>query len=938
MSSRNVVASRDCPLLPGSDLQCPFAGPGHQCDIIANHPSFYGVSKVVFRGLTGHRHALRHLAKFNIDESNVVTVIWTDDQSAQEVDATRAVSALDPDGLVMPRLFGVFTIDNSEDAMRDDYMAILHNLQSLPLPVQRKWPIQYYESAIENEFASPDSPKAFTVMYQEYGGRPLNSLLLDMADAGFQGSAEEAREFQRRFARGYLELVGHRDEILRRNGVAHMDIHGDNVVVREPELQLRLIDLGFARNSAQDVIDAGLRTHDPLEYAMRQAAAAALDTTKNRKRCKELLQVGDPDEGIYQYGTDPAFPLIKLGDAKKIESQCSFVLAGTGVQWENLYAFVWSHAVEQHGRGRALEPMEEFQRGVYGSDEDYKMLWDDFGIAWTGLLAYNTLCPLLGAVEPEMEAMREKLQEKILQRFAGFEYDAVASNKDLYDVAGARQVEARRAQIANIYNVAASRDCPLLPNEELQCPHAPPGQMCDLQSSHPAFAGATKVVFRALTGHASIIKSVLQRRCDPRNVVTAIWQTDAGDMSAEAEVDMVKKIARADPHGKVFPRYWGHAVVFGAPASVLDDYLGILFRLERDRRDDRDENKKYRQMLHNQFLRGVSKDVKLVLLYQNYGGTTLWRYVTATLPALPTDELLRVQRALSRGFRDLVRRREATLCPAGIAHMDLHANNIVVDEHAHLRLIDFGFHDRPLKSLLRSAMEFHAPVEYAMLNSATQALVLVLHGDTSVPLLQLHDGQWGAVAPAHATGADPVVVKRDWATLEDRFGFVMRGTGVALEEVYALVWASVQGALLPGTTQVNVDLPRFQALLYGPSLRGMPTDVCSAETQCCLLWDDCEIAYEGIWVCNHIERAVKRRVGPDSVADDVHIVRHELQQTILRRFKTTDWAARVTMPVAAQPEEAAARVGVVQKLAGAVLTWLQPLRMKRKRSPLLSNV
>ena len=109
MALTSVLASRDCPLLPDTDLQCPHAEPGQACDIVANHPSSFGVSKIVFRGLTGHRAALEHIAKTGVDADDVVTVIWRDASSTYELDATRAVHALDPEGLVMPRMLGVFT-------------------------------------------------------------------------------------------------------------------------------------------------------------------------------------------------------------------------------------------------------------------------------------------------------------------------------------------------------------------------------------------------------------------------------------------------------------------------------------------------------------------------------------------------------------------------------------------------------------------------------------------------------------------------------------------------------------------------------------------------------------------------------------------------------------------------------------------------------------
>ena len=990
MALTSVLASRDCPLLPDTDLQCPHAEPGQACDIVANHPSPFGVSKIVFRGLTGHRAALKHIAETGVDADDVVTVIWRDASSTYELDATRAVHALDPEGLVMPRMLGVFTIHRGDKKVRKDFMAILHNLQSLPVQLQRPRTIQLYSDAIETEFSASASPRTLTLMYQEYGGETLATVLGRIADAGFAGTAEEAAQFQRDMARGFLQLVASRDEILRPHGLAHLDIHHSNIVVRVPEFTMRLIDLGFSQNSLEDIVRSGLRRHDPMEYTMRKAAEDALEAAKKRKTCARLLQVAGEDADDYQYGTDPAFPLITPSDAKSIAGQFGLLLQGTGVTWEQLYAFVWSKAVQPHSR--TLVPLEEFQRGVYGADADCRMLWDDFGLAWAGLVAYNTLQRVMVPMEPGVETLREQLQARILDRFSGFEawrqggaqlytavcFEACLAQNVVVDSRGCvsaspptyrdrreeYNVVASRSFVAK--NVLASRDCPLLPDDNLQCPHAARGTMCDVRAQHQAFAGVTKVVFRGLTGDSDFIRALLLSGCDQERVVTAIWQTMKNETTAEKEIATMEKIAQVDPQGTVFPRYWGNKIVTGSAQSVRSDYLHIFNRLRKQWRDTRSQMKKYLNMLQRQFMRSGPVNTKLVLVYQDYGGPSLFEYVTKTLPNIPGNQLPTVQLALSRGIRDLVRWREGTLCRAGIAHMDLHTNNIVLDEKAHFRMIDFGFHESSAASLMFGALEFHGPIEYAMLNAVVKVLQLISNRDTPTleqqGVLELHSGSWIVLGAQEVRGlvwdsATPVVLHRDWRVLERTYWDVLKGSDVPLQEMYQFVWAKWQQVLLAGTGP-DVDLAQFQRAVYGDGLRGMPRDVYSVKTQACLLWDDAEIAQGGIWMCNHVEQAVERELGPAGVADELRLARHDLQQDLLRRFETVNFAGRVAAPGSAAGKVKAARQSPAKvatppsgsgqgaaptvppgrpgfrQLAGRLLTWLQPRRLtKRKRSP-----
>jgi serine/threonine protein kinase len=1013
MPPARVLASRDCPLLPDTDLQCPHAEPGQACDIVANHPSSFGVSKIVFRGLTGHRAALKRIAKriakLGVDADDVVTVIWRDASSTYEVDATRAVHALDPEGLVMPRMLGVFTIHRgdkkvckddkkvrkNDKKVRRDFMAILHNLQSLPVQLQRPRTIQLYSDAIEAEFSASDSPETLTLMYQEYGGETLATVLGNIADAGFAGTAEEAAQFQRDMARGFLQLVASRDEILRPRGIAHLDIHHSNIVVRVPEFTMRLIDLGFSQNSVEDIVRSGLRRHDPMEYTMRKAAEDALGAAKKRTTCARLLQVAGKDADDYQYGTDPAFPLITPSDAKRIAGQFGLLLKGSGVTWEQLYAFVWSKAVQPHSR--SLVPLEEFQRGVYGADADCRMLWDDFGLAWAGLVAYNTLQRAMLPTEPELETLREKLQARILDRFAGFKawrqggaqlytaacFEACLAQNVVVDSCGcmaaspptyrdrreafnnvvasrgcreADHVLASRSFVAK--NVLASRDCPLLPNDDLQCPHAARGTMCDVRAQHQAFAGVTKVVFRGLTGDSDFIRALLLSGCDQERVVTAIWQTMKYETTAEKEIAVMEKIAGVDPQGTVFPRYWGSKIVTGDAQSVRSDYLHIFNRLRKQRPDTHPQMKQYLNMLQRQFMRSGPVNTKLFLVYQDYGGPSLFEYVTKTLPKIPGNQLPAVQLALARGIRDLVRWREGTLCRAGIAHMDLHTNNIVLDEKAHFRMIDFGFHEKSAVSLMAGALEFHGPIEYAMLNAVVKVLQLISDRETPIleqqGVLEMHSGSWIVLGAQDVRGlaldrATPVVLYPDWRVLEQTYWDVLKGSDVPLQEMYQFVWARWQQVMLAGTG-ADVDLAQFQREVYGDGLRGMPRDVYSVKTQACLLWDDAEIAQGGIWMCNQVEQAVERELGPAGVAHELRLARHDLQQDLLRRFGTVNFAGRVAAPKSAAGKVKAAkqtpgsgqwaaptvppgRPGF-RHLAGRLLTWLQPTRLtKRKRSP-----
>lgn len=448
-----------------------------------------------------------------------------------------------------------------------------------------------------------------------------------------------------------------------------------------------------------------------------------------------------------------------------------------------------------------------------------------------------------------------------------------------------------------------SRDCPLLPTTDLQCPYAVPGQQCDVTNKHPIFAGCTKVVFRGLSGHKTLLQSLPPH--DPDNIVTAVWQEALQDQGSEKEIACAQKISQADPDGRVFPVLYQTSVIRGQPQDCLQDYLAILQNLRQQNFGQTGADKKYQRyemMLRRQFEDPGGKDRKLTFLYQEYGGTGLYQFMNRTLPAIPNAELVQEQKLLVDGFRVMLQEREQRLCAAGIAHLDIHSDNVVLQKRQSgvycCRLIDFGFNDRMLTSFFyrsQGAVRTHDPVEMAMLHAAMKALRAISEHDDSETIYQLREYNWHLAPPAtfHMVLPDPVIRDNDRDNLRENYEILFEDSAYSLEMLYEFVWRKARQALqkLPVTEHerwfasgnVHRLLPEFQALVYGPDLRGDTKH--DAETQCKLLWDDFQLAQVGIEMCYDCTTATQDCLGMTDAIVDVQDLKTDLHRQLFGRFK-----------------------------------------------------
>jgi len=301
-----------------------------------------------------------------------------------------------------------------------------------------------------------------------------------------------------------------------------------------------------------------------------------------------------------------------------------------------------------------------------------------------------------------------------------------------------------------------SKDCVLLPNKELQCPHAKRGLSCNPEKDHPAFTGCYKIVFRGLSGHVAAIQQVYTKLASlydelaplPREsrafhdkVVTMVWQNQSSEQKvSEDEIKLAQKISKIDTAGVIFPRYLHHFSITGAGrdrASVRKDYVNIYEELFRryNIMDPDDLFHQYRKILQHQFLREDSSAATSVLnlMWQEYAGKRIGKVIAETFDDIAGDAFANAVTAMLEGLNALLDNYDKVFAAHAIAHMDIHTGNLLglvsrntegaVDK-MHFRLVDFGYSTHDVWEFVKngSLVRRHDPIEYRMMLYALHAI------------------------------------------------------------------------------------------------------------------------------------------------------------------------------------------------------------------------
>lgn len=315
-----VLDSRDCPLLPTTELQCPFAKKGELCDVEENHECFGGAFKVAFRGITGHQSAVKELYSkittldddlksfpFGSQQINdrIVTLVWQNKQQAKntaedEIDVAKKISAVDTKGEIFPRYIHHCVIKNNCPLeIKEDYIRIFHALrQNLCFSayfrytkmIKRQFTLadsldMYSDSSDYSSSGESDSEPAnswsLNIMYQEFGGggieEEIQKAMMTTDFKSYQISCFH-------IIRGLTNLANAYSRVLGKNGIAHMDIHRGNVVALASkdekglmsEFKVRLVDFGFSHKKVLDFVNDP-RGQDPIEYKMMWNALNAIN-------------------------------------------------------------------------------------------------------------------------------------------------------------------------------------------------------------------------------------------------------------------------------------------------------------------------------------------------------------------------------------------------------------------------------------------------------------------------------------------------------------------------------------------------------------------------------------------------------------------------------------------------------------------------------------
>lgn len=303
-----------------------------------------------------------------------------------------------------------------------------------------------------------------------------------------------------------------------------------------------------------------------------------------------------------------------------------------------------------------------------------------------------------------------------------------------------------------------SRDCPLLPTAEQQCPFAEKGKMCDVERNHSAFRGVFKVVFRGITGHQAAVQKVYERlkEINPElkelplasqaindKVVTMVWRNNEREnVFGDDEVNMALKISAVDTTGKIFPRYIHHCVIGkSVSAQVKQDYVRIHNMLQG--RVSKQTYLSYMGMIQKQFFgSGSGSSSTLNIMYQEFGGQG---FETEFQKAMKTNDLQSNTLSFSAIVSGLKKFYEAYLEVLGknqIAHMDIHTGNVVAQVSRtdngiitgfDLRLIDFGYSQRDVCEFVKHGYQIRSqdPIEYLMLKIALYAINLTTETEST---------------------------------------------------------------------------------------------------------------------------------------------------------------------------------------------------------------
>ena len=395
-----------------------------------------------------------------------------------------------------------------------------------------------------------------------------------------------------------------------------------------------------------------------------------------------------------------------------------------------------------------------------------------------------------------------------------------------------------------------SRDCPLLPNTQLQCPYAKPGKQCTAATNHGNYSGQNKVVFRGLTGHAALIQHVyelmkemfpdlqnkpVQSKSVCERVVTAIWR-DRDDGKQE-EADMVKKISSIDPEGTIFPRFIFHATVTNADKAVREEYLRIKDQLS-GYAGTRPQFFTYRKMLERQFepraeVGGhVKQGKKLNIMFQEFGGAPIYRFINQVMmQAREQGRTLQVKASILQGLLDMFLKRSSVLHANGIAHMDIHSGNVVAIElppnpgsslsRYRFRMIDFGDHEKPISVLIHGLRD-HDPIEYDLMNCALEAMHSLAHRPEYEKLMTRRGGHWELKKPHSADDGSPCMLLEDYDRMDKNYDFIFKGISLTWCDLYEYIYnvtknicVSSQDSLKDHRSARTEILSDFQNAVYG---------------------------------------------------------------------------------------------------------------------------
>lgn len=417
--------------------------------------------------------------------------------------------------------------------------------------------------------------------------------------------------------------------------------------------------------------------------------------------------------------------------------------------------------------------------------------------------------------------------------------------------------------------VLDSRDCPLLPTTEMQCPFAKKGEMCDVENNHDAFRGAFKVVFRGITGHQAAVQQVYDRvkEINPElkglpfasqaindQVVTMIWQNDSDrDVIGDNEVEIAMQISAVDTNGEIFPRYIHHCVINDSVSeNVKQDYLRIHNALQ-----DNVHLKpylRYCEMIENRFINTkVGSPSTFHIMYQEFGGRSLHQEINDVLEITDFQSYSHACTAMIEGMHALCRNYADILGKNKIAHMDIHASNIVAlvsrDDKGFMssvdmRLIDFGFSKRDVFVFVKKLGDLieaeeaecwkywrtQDPIEYLLLHISLHAINLKRTKTKSLKVIMKlkETSKWGQRKLSEVKDEDIWIADEYFGMLREKYEYPFFKVGVTVLDLYEYVHSCLKETLrslnyLSSRSKREIEINEhilkvFQSNLYGSNL------------------------------------------------------------------------------------------------------------------------